>query len=158
MSNIFQIHFKDNIADVEVTSEKSIVEQVMENIDSLHARENIILENLFVTAFDNAETFEVAKEMSEKDLLGRIAKYQKKRTKYFQKWVEEEMPEHLIVTNVTDQMELMAKVTILKLVADMKANQSTAEDAQIELISQLKTRQALELRFVYHFGPIKASL
>ena len=55
--------------------------------------------------------------MSRADLDKRLARYQGKRIKYFNACITDETPEHLIVQNVTTQMELMAKVTMLKIVS-----------------------------------------
>ena len=121
----------------------------MENIDLLHVWENWILENLFVESFQNTSTFEMAEQMSEKDIYGRIDKFKKKRAKYILKWTDEKMPDNIIEMNVTDQMILMTKVTTLKTVAHMRAHERTAAVAKLELISQIKTRQALEIRSVH---------
>ena len=48
-------------------------------------------------------------------------------------------------------MELMAKATILKLVIEMKKNDSPIEEVQLDIISEMKTRQKMELLHLGNF-------
>ena len=142
IDNIFdEDKLRDNIVDAEVNSEMTLIEQIMNNLDLLHQKELSVLESLFFTVIDNETTFKQAEQMDQADLDKRLARYQSKRIKYFNSCIAEEMPDHLIVQNLTTQMELMAKVTMLKIVQMMKSKDISHDETTIELTSTLKSLQ-----------------